>query len=94
VSGDAVEALPVTLDSIAEDVVPIVFHTHVANQLPPDRRQALLTEIDRQGSQRDLAHVYNCIEPHTHAAIFIGSQRLDIPLANAHDHGHWVEWLD
>jgi len=94
VEGDAIEGLDSVLDRIAADIVPIVFHTYVANQLSAAARAALLDRIDGQGQRRDLAHLHNCIEPHLHATVYREGQRQDLPLARTEAHARWIEWLD
>jgi len=93
IAGDGVALLPSALDRLPRHVVPIVFHTHVANQLPAVSRRALLDEMDRQGAKRDIAHLNNNIEPSLYASVFVGAKRIDTPLANVDFHARWVEWL-
>jgi len=93
IAGDGVELLTPILGRIPPDTVPIVFHTHVANQLSAESKRTLLDEIDRQGESRNIAHLHNNIEPSLYASVFVGSKRIDTPLANVDGHARWVEWL-
>jgi hypothetical protein len=92
--GDAVERLGSVVDRIPASVTPVVFHTFVANQLSPDSKAKLLSEVERIGGIRDIVHLHNHIEPCLHVTVFAGGRRIDIPLANIEGHARWVEWLE
>ncbi|AIE84190.1 DUF2332 domain-containing protein [Fimbriimonas ginsengisoli] len=92
--GDGIELLPSVIQEIPSDVVPYVFHTHVANQLSSEQKGKLLAAIERLGRDRDVIHVFNNIHPHLHATVVSGGRQREIPLARTEGHGRWVEWLD
>jgi hypothetical protein len=94
VVGDGVEVLSTYVDGIPKGVVPIVFHTHVANQLSFESKESLQQEVDRQGRLRDIVHLHNNIQPNLHATIYKNSARSELRLSNTDGHARWVEWLD
>lgn len=36
-----------------------IFHTHVANQMSPEKRNQLLEIVDTIGKEREVFHIYN-----------------------------------
>jgi hypothetical protein len=93
-AGDGVAMLRSIIEPLPVQVVPIVSHTHVANQLRAESRVELLRHIAGFGVTRDFVHLHNNIEPHLHATIWSGDARADLPLALVDGHARWVEWLD
>ncbi len=59
--GDAVADVGSMVARAAEGILPVVYHTFMANQLKREHRQTLLQRLDGIGRTRDLAHVYNNI---------------------------------
>jgi len=53
--------LPIVAERIPQDTAICVFHTHVANQMPPQSKDALLSRMQELGKSRDVFHVYNNI---------------------------------
>jgi hypothetical protein len=92
--GDGIELLPQLIRTIPADVLPCIFHTHVANQLSQAKRDMLVAVIEHTARDRDLFHLHNNIRPHLHLSGFLDRRRLEIPLARAEGHAQWVEWLD
>ena len=93
IQGDALKLLPQVLADVPATDVAAVYHTFVANQFSEEQRQTLLKIIEDYGTKRDIIHIHNCIEPHLHATIFRGGERIDIPLAIGDPHARWIEWL-
>ena len=57
VRGDAVDDLAPLVIDVAPVSLPVVVATWTISYLPPDRRRALLAELDRLGEVRDLSFV-------------------------------------
>jgi hypothetical protein len=97
VAGDALALLPGILDSIPQDAVPCVFHTHAVYQFAPQDRDHLYALLVERSALRGLL-VRIGMEPlearhsvlsfsiyrHSHAA----EQRL----ADCDYHGAWLTW--
>ncbi|MGV3614413.1 MAG: DUF2332 domain-containing protein [Fimbriimonas sp.] len=93
ITGNAVDLLPDLLEEIPSDIVPFVFHTYVAYQMPAESKERLLREIDRQGRRRDVVHLHNGIVGDLHATWYRSGERTDVSIANNDPHARWVEWL-
>ncbi|MGF1484736.1 MAG: DUF2332 domain-containing protein [Opitutales bacterium] len=96
VSGDAVEDLEAMVGRAVPGHLPVIFHTYMANQLPRARREELLTRIQKMGTMRDLAHVYNNIGT---ARLCLqawqgGNKIFDAPIVHNDGHANTVGWLE
>lgn len=94
VKGDGIAMLPSLIDQVPAEVVPMVFHAHVANQLPKDARQELRDIIERIGQARDLVHLHNTLDDYVHATFYQNGERHDLDLADVDGHARWIEWMD
>lgn len=95
VEADGVTHLPLVAERIPQDTAICIFHTHVANQMPPQTKHALLRTVRELGKTRDVFHLYNnirdlnllhldsCIDGHEHSET----------LAATDGHGRWFKWL-
>lgn len=92
-TGDGFAMLPGVVDAIPRASLPCVYHTHVANQISSEARQAFARSVDAIGRTRDLVHVHNNIEPHLHLTAYRDGARIDVPLARTDGHARWIEWL-
>ena len=59
IDGDGVLLLPELARSVSTDSTLCIFHTHVANQMPPEKRNQLLEIVDTIGKEREVFHIYN-----------------------------------
>ncbi|MGJ3243281.1 MAG: DUF2332 domain-containing protein [Opitutales bacterium] len=79
--------------ALPADALTVVFHTHVANQLDRAARETLLERIRTLGAGRDLAHLFNNIQPHLHLTLCLEGKVSEIPLAHAEGHARRVDWI-
>lgn len=91
--GDGFEMLEEIAKEIPKRSVVCVYHTHVANQIAPDARLAILDKIDRIGANRDIVHIFNNIHPTLHFTAIRDGVKHDFPLAQTDGHARWIEWL-
>jgi len=91
--GDGFAMLPGVAAKISEGSLLCVYHTHVANQISEEAREAFLRSIEELGEERDMIHIFNNIRPNLHLTAFRGGRTIDMPLANTDGHARWIEWL-
>lgn len=93
IEGDGIEQLPYLMEKIPDDSAICVFHTHVANQIPVERKQILLEHVKRMGNKRDVFHLYNNIwDRDLHLDSFIRGIEYNEILAQTDGHGRWFSW--
>lgn len=91
--GDGIERLPRLTAAISDDAAICVFHTHVANQMPPEAKRCLERQIKEIGSNRDLFHLYNNMwDANLHLDEYIGGMERRATLAETDGHGRWFRW--
>ncbi|AOV07746.1 DUF2332 domain-containing protein [Sporosarcina ureilytica] len=94
VEGDGLRLLPKYVKDIPEESVICVFHTHVANQMPPDLRNQLIQTIETIGQERDIFHIYNNIyDGHLHLDYILDGMMHQHTIAETDGHGRWFKWL-
>ena len=92
-NGDGIALLPGLISYISDDSVVCIFHTHVANQIPLTKKQALLQIIDDIGSKRDVFHLYNnMFDAELHLDFFLNGKRSGQLIGKTEGHGKWFEW--
>lgn len=92
--GDGVSLLPQYAETIPDDSVICIFHTHVANQMPLEGKQLLLQTVDAIGAQRDVFHLYNNIQDRfLHLDSYFGGKKSENTIAETDGHGRWFQWL-
>ncbi|WP_407055990.1 DUF2332 domain-containing protein [Paenibacillus dendritiformis] len=95
IEGDGIELLPSLAAGIPDDAAICVFHTHVANQMPPEAKRRLEQQIREMGSRRDLFHLYNNMwDANLHLDEYIGGVERRTALAETEGHGRWFRWID
>lgn len=93
IEGDGVGLLPEVKGTIPEGSAIVVFHTHVANQMPPETKLQLLKNIEEIAKTRDVFHLYNNMDDgNLHLDSFIGGQKRHHLAAITDGHGRWFEW--
>lgn len=93
IEGDGIELLPRIMEKIPNDSAICVFHTHVANQIPVDRKRLLLEHVKRFGSKRDVFHLYNNIwDSDLHLDSFVKGMEYNKVIAQTDGHGRWFRW--
>jgi hypothetical protein len=97
VAGDALVLLPGILDSILEDAVMCVFHTHAVYQFSPEDRDHLYALLVERSALRDLV-VRTGMEPSEagHSVLSYSIYRhgtsAEQRLADCDYHGAWLAW--
>ncbi|MCU9614616.1 DUF2332 domain-containing protein [Caldibacillus lycopersici] len=93
IEGNGVELLPNLANTIDEDSVICVFHTHVANQMPLEQKKQLLEEIATLGGRRTIFHLYNNIQDRNlHLDYYINGVEYKQTIGATDGHGSWFEW--
>ncbi|MCM3707259.1 MULTISPECIES: DUF2332 domain-containing protein [Cytobacillus] len=93
IEGDGVEFLPDLIEGIPEDHSICVFHTHVANQMPPEVKEDLLAKIKASGRMRDIFHIYNNInDRNLHLDYYLNATEYKKLVAQTEGHGKWFTW--
>jgi len=94
VQGDGVLLLAELAATVPHDEVLCIYHTHVANQIPDETKDALLLKIKRLGDVRDVAHIYNNIfDTDLHLDSYIDGVEVKQIIGKADSHGRWFTWL-
>ncbi|MGM9944162.1 MAG: DUF2332 domain-containing protein, partial [Lysinibacillus sp.] len=57
--GDAIQLLPKAIQQINNNHQIVIFHTHVANQLPKEVKESLIEVLKNESKLRPLYHIYN-----------------------------------
>ncbi len=95
IEGDGVELLPALIDEVPPGTIPVVFHLHVANQMPASVRERLFEHIRSVGRRRPLVHLYNNVHPERGLYLDVvsstGAVRRRLGLEDGH--GRWFDWL-
>lgn len=93
IEGDGVDILPQIVERIPQDVLPCVFHTHVANQMPEETKYRLLDNIRVIGGFRDIFHLYNNIwDRKLHLDFYINGIEHRKLIGETDGHGRWFTW--
>ncbi len=93
VEGDGVRLLPDVVQTIPEDSVICIFHTHVANQIPAESKVELLEKIAEIGSERDVFHIYNNMwDRQLHLDYYKNGEEFKNTIGDTDGHGRWFEW--
>ncbi|WP_059171044.1 DUF2332 domain-containing protein [Bacillus sp. FJAT-27445] len=93
IEGDGVELLPQLADQIPDESTIVVFHTHVANQMPMEKKLKLFDNIEEIAKGRDVFHLYNNMnDGYLHLDSFLEGQKSHQLVAETDGHGRWFEW--
>ncbi len=93
IEGDGVALLKGLSEEIPADQVICVFHTHVANQMPSEIKEALLKQIGDIGAQRDIFHIYNNIyDRDLHLDFYLNGKENSNKVGETEGHGGWFSW--
>lgn len=92
--GDGISLLPEFVDDISKDSVICIFHTHVANQMPLEKKKQLLQTVEEVGKNRDVFHIYNNIQDrYLHLDYYLDGIESKNTIAETEGHGKWFEWF-
>lgn len=93
IEGDGIAFLPDITSQIPEDTAICIFHTHVANQIPENRKQELMNHIQTIGKKRDVFHLYNNMwDRDLHLDFFIDGKEYNKVIAETDGHARWFNW--
>ncbi|TMW71888.1 DUF2332 domain-containing protein [Alteribacter natronophilus] len=93
VEGDGVKLLPKIASGMPDSGPLVVFHTHVANQMPEDVKQTLLETVYELGRERDVYHVYNNMHDRLlHADAYLRGNVKYQTVGKTDGHARWFEW--
>ena len=98
VAGDAGEALGGVLAAIPANVLPVIFHTHVLNQVSPAGREGLEALIQAAAQRRILMRIGNDFGGGTLKSFplrlrwYTGAGVTERLLAHVDGHGRWMQW--
>lgn len=94
IEDDGIHLLNSIVEQIPSDSTIVIFHTHVANQIPIKSKHRLLEKVKQISEKRDVVHIYNNIwDRNLHLDYFItGIERNDI-IAETDGHGRWFRWM-
>lgn len=93
IEGDGVELLSEIANQAPHNASLCIFHTHVANQMPPEVKQQLLTSIQKVGENRDVFHLYNNIwDANLHLDYVIHGKEHKHIIGQTDGHGRWFSW--
>lgn len=93
IEGDGVERLVDIAEKIPESSTICVFHTHVANQIPEQKKHELQANIKQLGQSRDIYHLYNNMwDSDLHLDSFINGIEQKRRVGTTDGHGKWFTW--
>ncbi|WP_240507999.1 DUF2332 domain-containing protein [Virgibacillus indicus] len=94
IEGDGVEKLPGLAEEIPDASAICIYHTHVANQMPPGVKHKLLANVKRISERRDVFHIYNNIwDGFLHLDSYINGREDNKVIAETDGHGSWFKWM-
>lgn len=94
IEGDGIQLLSKIVNHISQEHTLVIFHTHVANQIPLEGKKNLLATMNSIGQTRDVFHVYNNIwDSQLHLDSYINGEFRSAVLAETEGHGGWFNWL-
>ncbi|NOX23488.1 MAG: DUF2332 domain-containing protein [Actinobacteria bacterium] len=96
VAGDAIDSLEAQVAAASEDSVVVINHSHLLNQLQPERREDFVAEMDRLSEDRPIWRVSNEWLTHSNTRLdlirhFAHKHQVE-GLADVHHHGEWISW--
>lgn len=91
--GDGVALLTNVIETIPNDTIIGIYHTHVANQVPENLKHMLLDKIKKIGENREVFHLYNNMwDRKLHLDYFIDGIEYSQIIGETDGHGRWFEW--
>ncbi|MFP7199569.1 DUF2332 domain-containing protein [Lysinibacillus halotolerans] len=94
VQGDGIAKLEELCELIPEGEMIVVFHTHVANQIPMEGRQQLVEKLSKISTKRPLYHCYNNMyDPNLHQDYIYDGEIIEKRMMeNTDGHARWFNW--
>ncbi|MFJ7666208.1 DUF2332 domain-containing protein [Lysinibacillus sp. NPDC097195] len=96
IQGDAIERLTAISSQIEEESMLVVFHTHVANQIPLHLRYQLIERLTEISLQRPLYHCYNNLfDGQLHQDFVQNGEITSVRTIDQPDgHARWFKWVN
>lgn len=93
IKGNGIELLEKLSEEIPKEFAICVFHTHVANQIPPEVKARLLEKVQHIGAEREIFHLYNNIQDRDlHLDYYIDGEEYKHVVGKTEGHGSWFTW--
>lgn len=94
VKGDAIKLIKDISKEINQDAMLVVYHTHVANQIPLELRLELLEQLKEISMERPLFHCYNNLfDTQLHQDFMDQGEIESIRIMERPDgHARWFKW--
>ncbi|WP_089744379.1 DUF2332 domain-containing protein [Gracilibacillus ureilyticus] len=91
--GDGIALLDGVVETLPDNALIGIFHTHVANQFPEELKHQLLEKVQKIGAGRDIFHLYNNMwDRKLHLDYFIDGVEHNQVIGETDGHGRWFEW--
>lgn len=91
--GDGVSLLPEIAATMPEDSTLCIFHTHVANQLPEEKKSRLEEYVKDISERRQVFHIYNnMLDRRLHVDYVLKGEATTHTLGDTDGHGRWFDW--
>ncbi|WP_330949054.1 DUF2332 domain-containing protein [Virgibacillus sp. MG-45] len=93
IEGNAIDMLVELVEEIPMNNTVCIFHTHVANQIPKQEKERLLSDIAQIGESRDIFHIYNNMwDRKLHLDAFMNKEVESRVVGETDGHGRWFTW--
>ncbi|MFJ8263497.1 DUF2332 domain-containing protein [Rummeliibacillus sp. NPDC094406] len=95
IRGDAVEQIQSICEQIPQNQLIVVFHTHVANQIPPAAKVELIEKLKGISTKRPLYHCYNNMyDTNLHQDYIVANKiHSERVLGKTDGHARWFTWV-
>ncbi|CDQ20289.1 hypothetical protein SAMN05192559_11422 [Halobacillus karajensis] len=94
IEGDGVTMLSNVVQSFSSDTVVCIYHTHVANQMTPEKKREFIQNVNAIGDYRDVCHLYNQMEDRKlHMDLYRDGKVEKRTIGETDGHGRWFDWL-
>ena len=94
IKGDAIQLVKELSQTIEQETMLVVYHTHVANQMPLELRHALMEQLKEISMVRPLYHCYNNLFDLQLHQDFINHGTISSirTMERADGHARWFKW--
>lgn len=94
VKGDAIQLIKELRRTIEQEAMLVIYHTHVANQIPIELRHTLIEQLKEISMERPLYHCYNNLFDTKLHQDFIdqGTIKSIRTMARPDGHARWFKW--
>ncbi|WP_155591394.1 DUF2332 domain-containing protein [Lysinibacillus cavernae] len=94
IKGDAIQLVKELSQTIEQEAMLVVYHTHVANQMPLESRHALIEQLKEISMERPLYHCYNNLFDLQLHQDFINHGTVESirTMERPDGHARWFQW--